>query len=134
MVARREVVGLVLDTSVVIDLLRGEIADESVLDAAREPVMISTMTIHEVLFGLKDGEAALTDAILSSFAIVPVGAAEAELSAYWRRKYRSEGLSLKLADTAIAATAAIRNVPLATGNVKDFPMPELQIEQWRVGA
>ena len=34
---------------------------------------------------------------------------------------------------AIAATAAIRNVPLATGNVKDFPMPELQIEAWRVG-
>jgi predicted nucleic acid-binding protein len=127
-------VGLVLDTSVLIDLMRGEIADESVLDAAREPVMISTMTVHEVLFGLKDGERAFTDAVLSSFAIVPVGIAEAELSAFWRKKYRSLGLTLELVDAAIAATAAIRNVPLATGNVKDFPMPELQIEHWRVGA
>lgn len=126
--------GLVLDTSVLIDLLRGEIADDSVLDAAREPVMISTMTVHEVLFGLKGGERAFTDAVLSSFAIVPVGIAEAELSAFWRKRYRSQGLTLELADTAIAATAALRNAPLATANVKDFPMPELQIEHWRVGA
>jgi predicted nucleic acid-binding protein len=126
--------GLVLDTSVLIDLLRGEIADESVLDAGREPVMISTITLHEVLYGLRERERDLTDAVLSSFAVIPVGVAEAELSAFWRKKYRAEGLTLELADTAIAATAALRNVPLATGNVKDFPMPELQIEPWRVGA
>ena len=126
--------GLVLDTSVVVDLLRGNVADESVLDPIREPVMISTVTVHEVLVGLKDGEAALTDAVLGSFALIPVGAAEAALSAQWRKAYRSRGLTLKLADTVIAATAAIRNVPLSTGNVKDFPMPELRIEPWRVAA
>ena len=58
--------GLVLDTSVVIDLLRGNVADESVLDPIREPVMISTVTLHEVLAGLKDREAALNDAVLGS--------------------------------------------------------------------
>lgn len=126
--------GLVLDSSVVIDLLRGDVFDESVLDSAREPVMISTVTVHEVIVGLKKGEEAFTDAVLSSFSIVPVGVAEAELSAYWRREYGLRGQTLEFTDTAIAATAAIRNVPLATGNVKDFPMPELQIEQWRVGA
>lgn len=126
--------GLVLDTSVVIDLLRGDILDESVLGNAREPVMISTVTVHEVIAGLKDGEAEFTDAVLSSFAIIPVGIAEAELSAYWRRQYRLQGQTLEFTDTAIAATAAIRNVPLATGNIKDFPMPELQVEHWRVGA
>lgn len=125
--------GLVLDSSVVIDLLRGDIFDESVLDAAREPVMISTVTVHEVFAGLKEGEEAFTDAVLSSFAIVPVGVAEAELSAHWRREYGQRGQTLGFTDTAIAATAALRNVPLATGNVKDFPMPELQIERWRVG-
>jgi predicted nucleic acid-binding protein len=123
-------VGLVLDTSVLIDLLRGRVADASVLSPEREPVMISTISLHEVLMGLRDGEVDLTDVLLASFAIVPLGAAEAELSARWRREYRSRGLSLSLPDTAIAATAAIRNVPLATGNVKDFPMPELQVERW----
>lgn len=123
--------GLVLDTSVVIDLLRGDVADESVLDPAREPVMISALTVHEILVGLKDGEAILTEAVLSSFALVPVGAAEAALSAQWRKEYRLKGRTLELPDMVIAATAAIRNVPLATGNVKDFPMPELLVEHWR---
>jgi predicted nucleic acid-binding protein len=36
----------------------------------------------------------------------------------------------KSSPTAIAATAALRNLPLATGNVKDFPMPALRVEQW----
>lgn len=121
---------LVLDTSVVIDLLRGDVRDESVLDPAREPVMISAVTVHEVLAGLRDGEVALTEAVLSSFALIPVGAAEAALSAQWRREYRERGLTLELPDTVIAATAAIRNAPLATGNVKDFPMPELLLERW----
>lgn len=76
----------------------------------------------------------LTDAVLGSFALIPVGAAEAALSAQWRKAYRTRGLTLKLADTVIAATAAIRNVPLSTGNVKDFPMPELRIEPWRVAS
>lgn len=48
--------GLVLDTSVVVDLLRGNVVDESVLDPIREPVMISAVTLHEVLVGLKDDE------------------------------------------------------------------------------
>jgi predicted nucleic acid-binding protein len=127
-------VGLVLDTSVVIDLLRGDVLDESVLDPMREPVMVSTVTLHEILVGLKEGEAALTEAVLESFALVPVGTAEAALSAHWRREYRSRGITLELPDMVIAATAAIRNLPLATGNVKDFPMPELLIEPWRVGS
>jgi len=122
--------GLVLDTSVVIDLLRGHMADESVLDPAREPVMISTITVYEILVGLLDGESELTKAILDSFAVIPFGGAEAELSARWRKEYRSRGVTLKLEDTAIAATAVIRNASLATGNIKHFPMPELRVEQW----
>ena len=122
--------GVVLDSSVVVDLLRGYVADESVLSMAREPVMISTITVHEILAGLRDGEAEATVAMLASFAVIPVGSAEAELSARWRREFRSRGVTLDLPDTTIAATAALRGVPLLTGNVKHFPMPELQVEGW----
>ena len=122
--------GLVLDSSVVIDLLRGNASDPSLLDPAREPVIVSTVTVHEVLAGMRPGEEQCTWDLLSSFVVVPFGAAEAELSAKWRMEYRARGVTLELPDTAIAATAAIRNLPLATGNVKDFPMPELRVEQW----
>lgn len=122
--------GIVLDSSVVIDLLRGSVSDPSLLDPAREPVMISTVTVHEILTGMRPGEEQRTKDLLSSFVVVPFGHREAEMSAKWRMEYRSRGITLGLPDTAIAATAAVRNLPLASGNVKDFPMPELRIEQW----
>lgn len=121
---------MVLDSSVVIDLLRGRVADEAVLDPEREPVMISAITVHEIHFGLRDGETAPTSALLDSFVVVPLGTSEAELSARWRREYRARGITLDISDTGIAATAALRGVPLMTGNAKDFPMPELHLEQW----
>ena len=122
-----------IDSSVVIDLLRGDIVDESVLAAEREPVMISAVTVHEVLFGLRDGEQELTTTVLESFVVVPLGSTEAELSARWRREFRARGVTLNIADTAIAATAALRGVPLMTANAKDFPMPELHLEPWSRG-
>ncbi len=122
--------GVVLDSSVVIDLLRGSAVDSSLLDPGREPVIVSTVTVHEVLAGMRAGEEERTQGMLSSFAVISFGLGEAELSARWRMEYRARGVTLKLADAAIAATAAIRNLPLATGNIKDFPMPELRVEQW----
>lgn len=121
---------MVLDSSVVIDLLRGRVADEAVLDPEREPVMISAITVHEIHVGLRDGETAPTNALLDSFLVVPLGTSEAELSARWRREYRARGVTLDISDTGIAATAALRGVPLMTGNAKDFPMPELHLEHW----
>lgn len=122
--------GVVLDSSVVIDLLRGYIPDPSLLSQAREPVMISSTTVHEVLYGLRDGEEETTNAVLEAFAVIPLGIAEAGLSAQWRRRYKSQGITLAITDTMIAATAALRGLPLLTGNVKHFPMPELQVELW----
>jgi predicted nucleic acid-binding protein len=122
--------GLVLDSSVVIDLLRGNAGDPSLLEPAREPVIVSTVTVHEVLAGMRPGEEQRTWNLLSSFVVIPFGAEEAALSAKWRLEFRARGVTLELPDTAIAATAAVRNLPLATGNVKDFPMSELRVEQW----
>jgi predicted nucleic acid-binding protein len=123
-------VGLVLDSSVVIDLLRGDASDPSLLDPVGEPVIVAAVTVHEVLAGMRAGEEERTQGLLSSFVVVPLGLREAQLSARWRMEYRTRGITLGLPDTAIAATAAIRNLPLATSNVKDFPMPELRVEQW----
>ncbi len=122
--------GLVLDTSVVIDLLRGSQEGVALLEPAREPLMISTVTIHEVYSGMRPGEEEVTDAMLSSFVTLPFSPLEAELTGAWWRDYRSKGTTLGFQDLAIAAAAVIRGLPLLTGNVKDFPMPELRVEQW----
>lgn len=43
-------------------------------------------------------------------------------------------MTLAQADCLIAATAFAAGGSLATGNPKDFPMRELAVEHWPVGA
>lgn len=119
---------LFLDTTVVIDILRG--ADFAPALIQREPLLISPITVHEVVFGMWPAEQRMTLALFEGLLIVSLGQAEAQLSAHWRRDYARRGLTLSREDTLIAAGAVTHGTPLATGNVKDFPMPELRVEQW----
>lgn len=119
-----------LDTSVVIDLLRGRAEAAVFLGPERDPLMVSAITVHEIHAGMRPGEEARTDSMLSSFVALPFGAADAKLTSAWWRDYRSQGVTIDFRDLAIAAAAVSRALPLVTGNVKDFPMPELRVEQW----
>jgi len=119
---------LFLDTSVVIDILRG--ADFAPALVQREPLVISPITVHEVLFGMRPAEERMTLELLEGLLVVSLGQAEARMSGHWRRGYASRGLTLSREDTLIAAGAVAHGIPLATGNVRDFPMPELRVEQW----
>jgi predicted nucleic acid-binding protein len=123
-------VSLLIDTSVVIDLLRGCKQGLHLLEPDRDPLMVSVVTVHEVCASMRAGEEEMTETMLSGFELVPFGAEEARLTGSWWGEYRQQGITLDLRDLAIAAAAVVRGVPLATGNVKDFPMPELRVEQW----
>lgn len=119
---------LFIDTSVVIDVLRG--ADFAPELVRREPLVISPITVHEVLFGMRPAEERRTLELFEGLLVVSLGPAEARMSGQWRRDYAKRGLTLSREDTLIAAGAVTHGLPLATGNVKDFPMPELRVEQW----
>ncbi len=119
---------LFLDTSVVIDLLRG--ADYTADLLSRRPLLVSPITIHGVLRGMRPGEEERTLDLLVALRVVPIGRGEAALSAHWRREFSAKGVTLDLPDALIAAGAALQGAPLATGNLKDFPMSELRVEQW----
>jgi predicted nucleic acid-binding protein len=119
---------LFLDTSVVIDVLRG--VDFASALVRREPLLISPITVHEVLFGMRPSEERTTLELFEGLLVVSLGQAEARLSGHWRREYAKRGLTLSREDTLIAAGALTHGLPLATGNVKDFPMPELRVERW----
>jgi len=123
-------VSLLIDTNVIIDLLRGREQGVHLLKSDRDPLMVSVITVHEVFAGMRFGEEEMTETMLSGFESLPFGAEEARLTGRWWREYRKRGIILDLRDLAIAAAAVVRGVPLATGNVKDFPMPELRVEQW----
>jgi len=121
---------LVVDTNVVVDLLRGREEGLSLLDPAREPIFVSTVTVHEIYSGMRAGEEEMTATMLSGFVPVAFDEPAAKMTAGWWRSYRAQGVTLEFRDLAIASLAVTRGLPLATGNAKHFPMPELRVEQW----
>ena len=51
----------------------------------------------------------------------------------WRRRFGARGVTLTQGDCLIAAAAISAGARLATGNPRDFPMPELELEHWPTG-
>lgn len=114
-----------LDSSVLIDYLRGHAEARAVVDVAAEPVA-SELTRYEVLSGVKPGEETLTEDVLALPAWVDVDEAIARRAAELARHYRTSFSGIEDSDYLIAATALDLGARLVTTNVKHFPMfPDL---------
>jgi predicted nucleic acid-binding protein len=118
---------IILDTDVLIDLLRGrEAARLFLAEATRDAVpCCSVISVAEIHAGMRPAERAPTSALLDALLIVPVTRTIAEWAGQF--KARTSLRRLELADCLIAATAFTEAAPLATGNVRDYPMPEITV-------
>ncbi len=112
----------VLDTTVLIDLLRGHAPARDYLAGHERRLVCSEVTRAEIIQGLRSNE---RDAAERAFAVVRWVAVDESISRRagalgrrWRRGHRS----LALADLVIAATAQELGAELATSNVRHFPM------------
>lgn len=68
--------------------------------------------------------------MVEAMRLAPLGVAEARRSGRWRREYAANGITLHQADCLIAAAAIGVGAALATANVRDFPMPEVDVQDW----
>lgn len=91
------------------------------------------MNVDEVLRGAKEDEEALVMRFLRGLHLAPLGRDEGERAGRWRRDFARKGITLSQGDCLIAAAAVGIDARLVTGNPKDFPMPELDVEHWPVG-
>jgi predicted nucleic acid-binding protein len=128
---------VVLDSTVVIDLLRGR-ADtrerlRSLHLAGDEPYTNAIVAL-EVSEGLRPRERDAATGLFEGLATAPLGIGEGRLAGWWRQRYQRRGRTLQHADCLIAASAVALGARLATGNPRDFPMRELTVEHWPVGA
>jgi predicted nucleic acid-binding protein len=119
-----------LDSTVLIDILRGVERVRQRLLTGPDVFLTSAVVVDQVMYGVRAGEAQATHSLIDGLEIVPVGKMEAVLAARWRREFARQGVTLDQADCLIAACAVTQGVPLATANVKDFPMAELTVEHW----
>jgi predicted nucleic acid-binding protein len=118
-------VSVVCDTTVLIDVLRGRrSAIDFLLGLSRRPVC-SEVTRIEVIQGLRSHERSAAMRLFDQIEWAAVDKAIAEKAGELGRSHRaSHGLGK--ADLCVAATAIITGLPLATDNVKHFPMfPDL---------
>ena len=116
--------GVLLDSTVVIDLLRGfRPAHDYVLRLDAIPAA-SEITRVEVLRGVRSGERRLTERLLATFRWIAVDEAVARRAGDLGRRWRASHRGLATADLVIAATALEHELALATLNVRHFPMFE----------
>ena len=130
-------VAILLDTTVLIDLLRGRsravVAFERLAEAGERPFTCA-MNIEELYRGLRNEEEQSAEKLVGGLQIAPLGRSEGALAGQWRRAHAAVGVTLSQADCLIAAAAAGVGARLATGNPRHFPMPELRVEHWLAGA
>jgi len=113
---------IVLDSSVLIDVLRGNEAATRWLSGVDEVPVCSEITRSEVLRGMRSAERAATESLLQVLAWAPVDEAVSRRAGELGREHRASHAGLGVADLIIAATALLLDADLATGNVRHFPM------------
>lgn len=126
---------LLLDTTVLIDALRGLSAAGRVRSLRDEGQMpwICAVNVEEVMRGVRTNEEAMVLRFLGGMRLAPLGRTEGEQAGRWRRDHAARGVTLSQADCLIAAAAIGVGARLATGNPKHFPMSELDTEHWPAG-
>lgn len=126
---------MLLDTTVLIDVLRGRPAVSRLLalgDAGDVPCT-TAVNVEEVVRGLRPSEERAAGRLFAGLVHLPLGLAEGRRAGRWRREFARRGRTLAQADCLIAAAAAATGATLATGNPRDFPMRGVRIEHWPVG-
>ena len=126
---------VLLDTTVLIDYLRGKPAVERVnaLLAGGDTVCTSPINVEEIIRGVRAGETVAVEQLFDGLQVVSIGRAEGRQAGEWRRRFAADGTTLSQADCLIAAAALAVDAVLATGNPRHFPMSGIEVEHWPVG-
>jgi len=109
-------VTLLLDSNVLIDVLRGERQALDWLEAQAAGLAISVISWMEVLEGCEAHEGERVGAWLQTFRQLELDQAVAAEAVACRKEFR-----MRLPDAVILATARCHGLRLVTRNTRDFP-------------
>ena len=113
---------LLLDTDVLIDFLRGQPQAVQLLEDTDCEFHVSAVSVAELYVGVRDGrEREVLNQLVGVLRTIEISTEIAQQAGLWRREYgKSHGTGIL--DALIAACADALQIPLATLNVKHFPM------------
>ena len=121
---------LLLDTSVLIDVLRSRKARKELLGRIVEEghqLATTALNVVEVYMGIRPGEEQETDLFVSSLECYDLDAYSAKQAGLLKNAWAKKGKTISLQDVIVAVIAIERGCTLMTDNRKDFPMPELKL-------
>jgi predicted nucleic acid-binding protein len=121
---------VLIDTDILIDFLRGKERARNFLSRllTETTFYCSAITVAEIYAGMREREREKTKELIDSLNVVDVTREIAEKAGQYKRDEKRQ--ILELADCIIAATAFIQDAILATGNLRHYPMED--IEKMRV--
>lgn len=144
---------MLLDTDILIDLLRGKKEAKDFLYSLPEDSLhcCSAITVAEIHSGMREGERQTTTKLIESLVVLPVTREIAEMAGKFKREYEGGAMSLQtnrhhkgpqyekpskaskrfeleLDDCLIAATAVVEGLELATRNKRHYPMPAVRVK------
>jgi hypothetical protein len=117
-------VSIVFDTSILIDVLRGDTAALGYVRRVTDVPTCSEVTRIEVSRGLRSGERTRAEELFRTLRWVPVDEPIARRAGELGRRWDRHRPGKSLADLVIAATAEQVDAELATANIRHFPMFE----------
>jgi hypothetical protein len=117
-------VSIVFDTSILIDVLRGDTAALGYVRRVTDVPTCSEVTRIEVSRGLRSGERTSAEELFRTLHWVPVDEPIARRAGELGRRWDRRRPGISLADLVVAATAEQVDGELATANVRHFPMFE----------
>jgi hypothetical protein len=115
-------VSVVLDTSILIDVLRGDPEALGYVRGLSEVPTCSEVTRIEVARGLRRGERASSEQLFRTLQWIPIDEPIARRAGELGRRWDRHRPGISLADLVIGATAEQLDAGLATANVRHFPM------------
>lgn len=121
-----------LDASALIDWLKGRPeAVELFQDLIQrgQTLALNAVCVAEVYSGLAEDERLPADRVIESLEYWGIDAATAKEAGHYRYTFARRGQPLSVPDTLMAAHAVTNDATLVTGNIKDFPMPELRLHK-----
>lgn len=119
-----------IDSNVLIDYLNGRQKIVELLERltrGQDRLHISTISVTEVIAGTKPEDIPTVMRFLLKFHIETPTATIAEKAGRYLYNFARKGITLTLADTTIAATAASQQLILITHNHKHFPMEDISL-------
>lgn len=115
---------VLLDTSVLIDFLRGRPGAVMFIESLSVPPISSELCRVELLQGLRPVEQAAAAELSAAIEWIPVVEPVSVLAGRLGRRWRPSHSGIGAVDLVIAATAQLTGAALATLNVRHFPMFE----------